>query len=209
MGAGSNCSAVALASPRSIPSLESWAEQPLESRVGGRRMVEQAVDRMHDRVVHVRRDLAYAEKPILAAWTSRRSSSAVTIRPGCPRRKPRLHLSARRRHSSRSWPRHRLDGPSTLAPAPMTTPRPSVGRFPLFQDAPRALPRAERAILADDRGLADDDAHAVVDEHPPPDRRTRMDLDGRSPSAPSGRPTAPSRADGATCDDTTSACSPG
>jgi hypothetical protein len=35
----------------------------------------------------------------------------------------------------------------------------------------------QRAVVADLGGLTDDDAHAVIDEEPPPDARGRMDLD--------------------------------
>ena len=35
----------------------------------------------------------------------------------------------------------------------------------------------EVAVLADDGGLADDDAHAMVDEAAPPDARRGVDLD--------------------------------
>ena len=41
----------------------------------------------------------------------------------------------------------------------------------------------EVAIVTDDRRLADDDAHAVVDEEAAPDLRARVDLDAGEPAA--------------------------
>ena len=39
----------------------------------------------------------------------------------------------------------------------------------------------EQAVVADLRCRADDDAGAVVDDEPPADLRSRMDLDTRAP----------------------------
>src|SRR5262245_62473030 len=49
-------------------------------------------------------------------------------------------------------------------------------------------PRVERAIVMDLRGFADDDAHAVVDEHPPANRGPRVDLDAGPKPAPVRNP---------------------
>ncbi len=46
----------------------------------------------------------------------------------------------------------------------------------------------EGAVVADLGGLADDDAHAVVDKYPATDDRARMDLDPGEPPAPMRQP---------------------
>src|SRR5437899_6446691 len=46
----------------------------------------------------------------------------------------------------------------------------------------------KRAFVADLRGLPDDDAHSMIEEHPPPDGRARMNLDARQPASPMGEP---------------------
>ncbi len=66
------------------------------------------------------------------------------------------------------------------------------GRMALVVDLGRRIQRGrhaaqgnavvERHVVADLRRLADHHAHAVVDEEPPPDRRTRVDLDAREPA---------------------------
>ena len=69
--------------------------------------------------------------------------------------------------------------PSTRAPAPMTTLLPMVGwRLPVsFAGAAQGDALVERDVVADDRGLADDDAHAVIDEEAAADLRAGMNLD--------------------------------
>ena len=68
-----------------------------------------------------------------------------------------------------------------LAPAPTWTLLPSVGwRF--SRRCARAAERnalGEVAVVADDGGLADHDAHAVVDEQALADRSRRVNLDAR------------------------------
>ena len=78
-----------------------------------------------------------------------------------------------------------VTSPMTFAPAPTTT---FVAERRVALGAPRAR-AAERhalgqvAVVADDRRLADDDAHAVVDEEPLADLRAGVDLDaGEAPA---------------------------
>jgi hypothetical protein len=53
----------------------------------------------------------------------------------------------------------------------------------------------ERAVVSDFGSFADDDAHAVVDEHQPADRRAGVDFDAGQPASPVGQPTRePARA---------------
>ncbi len=81
-------------------------------------------------------------------------------------------------------------GPSILAPAPITTPLPKrrVTLAGLPRGPAQRHPMVQRAIVADLRGFPDDDAHPVVDEHPAPYGRARMDLDAGQPPAPVGKP---------------------
>ncbi len=67
---------------------------------------------------------------------------------------------------------------------------PSVGcRLPAFHDVPaQSNAVVERAVVADFGGFADDDAHPVVDEHPPADRRAGVDFDAGQPAAPVRQP---------------------
>src|SRR5262249_35120102 len=46
----------------------------------------------------------------------------------------------------------------------------------------------QRRVIADLGGLADDNAHAVVDEHPSTDRRAGVDLDAGEPATPMREP---------------------
>ena len=59
--------------------------------------------------------------------------------------------------------------------------------MPLLSRQRRAAERhalVDRAVIADLGRLADDDAHPVVDEDAPADRRARMDLDTGQPARP-------------------------
>ena len=71
--------------------------------------------------------------------------------------------------------------PRILAPAPTVTLSPRVGwRFSRRTLVPpRVTPWSRRHVLADLRRLADDDAHAVVDEEARPELGRGMDLDAR------------------------------
>ena len=51
--------------------------------------------------------------------------------------------------------------------------------LPLERSAAEDHPFVEQAVVAHGRRLADDDAHAVVDEDPPPEACARVDLDAR------------------------------
>ena len=50
--------------------------------------------------------------------------------------------------------------------------------------APQGDPVVEQAVVADLGRLADDDAHAVVDDQPPADLRAGVDLNSRPAAAP-------------------------
>jgi hypothetical protein len=72
-----------------------------------------------------------------------------------------------------------LKAPMILAPAPTTTLSPRVGwRFlPLEARAAECHALEQGDVLPDLGGLADDDAHAVVDEEAGPELGRGMDLD--------------------------------
>ena len=72
-----------------------------------------------------------------------------------------------------------VNGPSTAAPAPTTTPLPSVGMAlaGIEADAAQGDALIERHVVADLGGLADHHAHAVVDEEAAADHGTGVDLD--------------------------------
>ena len=82
--------------------------------------------------------------------------------------------------------------PSNLAPAPTTTRSPSVGwRLPWLRGTGAAQSDAviDGDVGADFGGLADHDAHAVVDEEAPSDLRSRMDVDvGEESAKPGNQP---------------------
>ena len=79
-----------------------------------------------------------------------------------------------------------LTGPRMRAPAPIVTRDPTGGvpLDPLHRAAAEGDPVVEHHVVADLGGLADDDAHAVVDEEPVPDDGTGMDLDPRDRARP-------------------------
>src|SRR6185369_17832962 len=58
----------------------------------------------------------------------------------------------------------------------------------LPRGAPQGNAMVERAVVADFGGFADDDAHAVVDEHSPADRGAGVDFNAGQPARPVRQP---------------------
>ena len=76
----------------------------------------------------------------------------------------------------------------SLAPAPTTTllPQGRVALLAVGAGAAEGHALGEAAVVADHRGLADDDAHAVVDEQPLADAGAGVDLDAGEEAAEEG-----------------------
>src|SRR5438477_4190419 len=167
-------------------------EELLQPLLGGTGVVEQRMDCLHDRVVHIGADrvgreshlgsLALAPVRVFAGHDSRRDAD----RSG-PRRDVAHH--------------HRVGADLRIVPdqdrakdlgAGANHYVPAERRVPLLLLPPRCAAQRdaviERAVVADLGGFANDDAHAVIDEHPPADDCARMDLDPGEPPAPMREP---------------------
>ena len=82
-------------------------------------------------------------------------------------------------------------GPSSLAPAPMSTLSPMDGGVALpgvFSGAAQGNLMINRTVVPDFRGFADHDAHPVVDEQLSADLRAGMNLDAGLFPAPLADP---------------------
>ena len=138
---GSNASAIALASPQSTPSRCSWATSWFEAIFGDRGVVEQLVDGLDDRIVHVGGDGIRREADLVACASRRAWSAGVAIRAGMPTAVDPAGTSRTTTALEPTLaPSPTRIGPRILAPAPITTLRPSVGwRLPLFHDVPPSV----------------------------------------------------------------------
>ena len=128
----------------------------------------------------------------MAACSSRRSaSSGVTIRAGMPTAvAPGRHVAHDDGVRADLRAVADVDRPEDLG-AGADDHALAERRVPLALVPRRAAERdavVERAVVADFRRLADHDPHAVVDEHPPPDRGAGMDLDAGQEAAPVREP---------------------
>ena len=143
-----------------------------------RRVIDQPVNRERHRIVGIRRDPVCAERRALGLRLRLcRHHDARRIADCRAARRHRLHddrvrtdLRARPDGETAEHLRARTDDHAGFER------RVALGAARERRAAQRhAL--IDRAVIADDRRLADHDTHAVIDEHAPADRRTGVDFD--------------------------------